>query len=191
MIPPPLLCGECGVKHYPGENTLCPGWRPGPFVPDPAEAEALSACDDSPGNKTADHYASRRKLFAEVDRLIRGRVKEVLPGVTLEFKRQIDKDLGLDALRLRVQRVAAGVEKDVEDLSGRASIVARERVDALFERLGEEVADTMLATFAERATAIVAKEVARQLARILAQPLKRTTKEYRVRVKKKRKTVAR
>lgn len=30
------LCGECGCIHRPGENTLCPGWRPGPFVPTPA-----------------------------------------------------------------------------------------------------------------------------------------------------------
>ena len=31
----PALCGECGVIHRPGENTCCPGWRPGPFVPSP------------------------------------------------------------------------------------------------------------------------------------------------------------
>lgn len=33
------LCGECGVIHRPGENTLCPGWRPGPYVPRTATAE--------------------------------------------------------------------------------------------------------------------------------------------------------
>lgn len=26
------LCGECGVTHKPGENSLCPGWRPGPYI---------------------------------------------------------------------------------------------------------------------------------------------------------------
>jgi hypothetical protein len=36
-VPEPKLCGECGAIHRPGENTLCPGWRPGPFVPDPPE----------------------------------------------------------------------------------------------------------------------------------------------------------
>lgn len=30
----PALCGECGAIHRPGENTLCPGWRPGPFIAD-------------------------------------------------------------------------------------------------------------------------------------------------------------
>jgi hypothetical protein len=32
---PAEMCGECGCIHRPGENTLCPGWRPGPFVPSP------------------------------------------------------------------------------------------------------------------------------------------------------------
>ena len=46
------LCGECGCIHRPGENTLCPGWRPGPFVPDPnpkriAAALALAEAVDA------------------------------------------------------------------------------------------------------------------------------------------------
>lgn len=39
----PKLCGECGVSHRPGENTLCPGWRPGPFVPDPTPERIAAA----------------------------------------------------------------------------------------------------------------------------------------------------
>lgn len=47
---PQLMCGECGCIHRPGENTLCPGWRPGPFVPDakapemPTEQWAVECC---------------------------------------------------------------------------------------------------------------------------------------------------
>ena len=24
----PMQCGECLMRHFPGENTCCPGWRP-------------------------------------------------------------------------------------------------------------------------------------------------------------------
>ncbi len=147
------------------------------------EAEALAACDDDPSNKTSEHFTSRRRLFQEVDRLIRGRVREVLPGVTLEFKQQIDKDLGLDALRARVQRVAAGIEKDVDRLSGEVCARADARVEKLFERLEQEVADTLLAMFVSKATVIVAKEVGRQMTLLLGTS---APKEHRVRAKKKR-----
>ena len=181
------FCAECLLKPCRWFS----GWRPTygseQYAQGTAEAEAMAACSNDPSNKTQDHFKSRRVLFQEVDRLIRGRVREVLPGVTLEFKQQIDKDLGLDALRDRVRRVTDGITKDIEAISGRASIVAENRMDLLFTRLEQEVADTILDMFAKKAGAIVAKEVGSQLARILAQPLKRTTKEYRVRVKKKRK----
>ncbi len=41
---PQAMCGECGCIHRPGENTLCPGWRPGPFIPDPV-APPIRASD--------------------------------------------------------------------------------------------------------------------------------------------------
>ena len=173
-------CRECLMKPCRWFG----GWRP---AVDAVETEGLRACDDSPSNKTQDHYKTRRKLFEEVDRLIRGRVREVLPGVTLEFKQQIDKDLGLDALRDRVRRVADGVSKDADALEEHVETSAKKRVDELFARLEQEVADGILARLLKRVSLIVTREVAHQLARILTQPLKRTTKEYRVRAKKKRK----
>ena len=146
--------------------------------------ETLIACSDDPSSKETEHYRSRRKLFAEVDRLIRGRVKEVLPVVTLEFKQQIDKDLGLDALRDRVRRVANGVSKDLDALEEHVETSAKKRVDELFVRLSEETADAMLAMFVSKATVLVGKEVGRQLGLLLA---KSAPVEHRVRAKKKRK----
>lgn len=152
------------------------GWRP----VDP-ETEALIACDDSPSNKTQDHFKTRRKLFEEVDRLIRGRVREVLPVVTLEFKRQIDKDLGLDALRARVARVADGVSKDLDALGRQVETLSRARVEELFQGLEREVADTILAMFLRKAGVLVAKEVGKQIGQLLGKP-----SEHRVRPKKKK-----
>lgn len=165
------LCRSCETRHLPGENTRCPGFVA--YFSDVAtevETEVETACSDSPSGKTQEHFKSRRKLFEEVDRLIRGRVREVLPGITLEFKQQIDKDLGLDALRVRVQRVADGVSKDTDALSTRLAREVGERVDGLFERLEQEVSDTILAMFVRKAGVLVAKEVGKQIGQLLARP---------------------
>jgi hypothetical protein len=47
------MCGECGCIHRPGENTLCPGWRPGPYDgPRPGEP-APSAEAETPTEQWA------------------------------------------------------------------------------------------------------------------------------------------
>lgn len=50
------LCGECGARHRPDENTLCPGWRPAtaetpPINPPPlvVEENDLSRVDTREG----------------------------------------------------------------------------------------------------------------------------------------------
>jgi hypothetical protein len=47
---PRAMCGECGCIHRPGENTLCPGWRPGPFIPDPPAG--IDGMSDAPDPET-------------------------------------------------------------------------------------------------------------------------------------------
>jgi hypothetical protein len=167
----PELCGECGCQHRPGENTLCAGWRPGPFVPGPipeaVAAEALRACDDSPSNKEAEHFVTRRKLFAEVDRLIRGRVRDVLGDVVLEHKQELDKSLGLEALRKRVERVADGVGKDLDAISQQLEDLMRGRVEALLQQVQAEAADAVVKAFQERVRGLVAKECGEQLGVLL------------------------
>jgi hypothetical protein len=65
----PQMCGECGCKHRPGENTLCPGWRPGPFVPDPTPeriAAALALADSTSSLALASDDPSGSKVTLEM-----------------------------------------------------------------------------------------------------------------------------
>lgn len=152
-----------------------------------AEIERLTS--DSPANKTGEHFKSRRKLFEEVDRLIRGRVREILPGVTLEFKQQIDKDLGLDALRLRVQRVSAGIDQSLNEIELRWQRETSKRVDAMLERIEVDSADAVIEAFSKRVTAITAKENAKENAKEVAKQLevllRAPKKQSKPRAKKK------
>lgn len=132
-----------------------------------AITEAQRACGDDPTNKTQDHFKARRKLFEEVDRQIKGRVREVLPEVTLEFKRELDKSLGLAALRDRVQRVSDGISKDLTQISARTQTVVEERMDALLKRVQVDAADAVVLAFTRRVTELVAKECARQIAALM------------------------
>lgn len=195
----PLLCGECGTRHFPGQNTLCPGWRPAEAseeVPEAVATEVVTACSDDPTNKSHDHFRTRRKLFEEVDRLIRGRVRAVLPEVTLEFKQQIDKDLGLDALRRRVNTLADGVNKtadgvaaDLEAVRQQMETMLQQRADQMVQAICEDAASKALEIFTNRAQALVAKEVGHQIGRLLAPKMtaaRLDTKEYRVRVRAKK-----
>lgn len=148
------------------------GWRPSVAeelgaVPQAVAAEVARACDDSPSGKQAEHFATRRKLFAEVDRLIRGRVHEVLGDVVLERKQELDKSLGLDALRKRVERVADGVGKDLDAISQQLEDLMQGRVEALLQQVQAEAADAVLKAFEKRVRGLVAKECGEQLARVL------------------------
>lgn len=194
---PPQLCGECGCRHYPGENTLCPGWRPGPFITDEVHpavaAEMATACDDNPTGKKAEHFATRNKLFAEVDRQIRARVRVILPEVTLEFKQQIDRDLGLDALRQRVDTLAAGIGKTADKVSADAAALSDQFETLLDQRIKQlltEASDQVIAAFEQRVERLVAHVVGKQIGALLAPKIRAARlvpSEYRVRVKKKRK----
>jgi len=154
-------------------------------IPD-VEREVATACSDSPAQKTQDHFRSRRQLFEEVDRLIRGRVREVLPGITLEFKQQLDKDLGLEALRVRVRQVTTGLEKDLKAVSGQVETLISARVDALLQRVEEEASDAVILAFTERAQRLVSVEVARQIAKLLTVTSPNKTRVIDVKPKKKR-----
>lgn len=166
-------------------------------VPPAVAAEMKTACDDVPGGKTQDHFKARRLLFAEVDRQIRARVKAILPDITLEFKQQIDQEMGLDALRRRVrtlgdniQKTADGVAQDAERVSQQLEAMLNTRVEQLLARIEQEAADAVVGTFTKRVQAIVAKEVGAQMTRILMQGQDRPdpSAQRPVRVKKKRTT---
>lgn len=164
--PDPVLCTVCG-----GDFSAAPHGCDceAAVIPTAVATEALRACDDSPSGKQAEHFVTRRKLFAEVDRLIRGRVRDVLGDVVLEHKRELDKSLGLDALRKRVERVADGVGKDLDAISQQLEDLMAQRVEALLKQVQTEAADAALKAFERRITALVAKECAKQLARVLMQ----------------------
>lgn len=155
------------------------GWRPAAFDghrAEPDEAphprvvrEMAKACSDSTVDKEEAHYAARRKLFAEVDKLIRGRVREVLGDVVLEHKQELDKSLGLVALRKRVERVADGVGKDLDAISQQLEDLMAGRVETLLKSVEADAADAVVKAFDRRVTGLVAKECAKQLARVLVQ----------------------
>lgn len=130
--------------------------------PEVAE-ETFVAMNDDPVGKAPEHFQSRRALFAEVDKLIRGRVREILPTITLEFKEKLDKDLGLDALRGRVQRITDGIRKDTDRLGERFEQAVSDRAEAVLAKIAGDLTDKTLEAFDERVQRIVAREVARQL----------------------------
>lgn len=174
-------CKECMMKPCRWFS----GWRPSvplDAVPEAVVAEVEKVCSSSLFGKTQDHFNSRRKLFEEVDRLIRGRVREALPDITLEFKRELDRELGLEALRQRVNTLATGIGKDVERVSKQFEELLQLRIAQIMA----DAAEAITKAFAERCTAIVAEEVGRQLGRLLAKPEAPAPAEYRVRVPKKK-----
>jgi hypothetical protein len=193
-VDPPQLCGNCGMKHYPGEpgfDAGCPQWIPEGAPIDPQVAREMhTALDDNPAGKTQDHFKARRVLFEQVSRQIRAVVKDLLPAVTREFKQQLDRELGLDALRKRVDAVADNVARDAESVSGSLSAQLDLRVEQLLARIEEEAGDAVVAAFTKRAQALIAKEVGAQMTRLLMQRQERPPPkvERRVRVKKKRST---
>lgn len=236
------FCMECGTRHRPGENTLCPQYRPvaddlaptadlapelrreaepetvhlsaADLIPERARcartdddqdtrycreclqkpcrwfggwrpelhpevaAELQTVVDPSPGNKTREHYQSRRMLFSEVDRLIRGRVRAVLPDITLEFKQELDQALGLDALRKRVQRVHDGIAKEADGLEGALA----ERLDALLAKAMGDASNAIIKALGEQVTEMVANECGLQIASLL----RTSAIVYKARAKKKR-----
>lgn len=194
------VCLKCGEGFAPPAPPAPEYPPPEADVPEDVARELGTACNDVPTGKTQDHFKARRVLFQAVDSQIRARVKAVLPEITLEFKQQIDRDLGLDALRKRVQTLAASVNNQADQVSRDAGAVTeqfealvRQRVEQLFEQIGNELTAGFLTRFTERAQAIVAKEVGLQMTRLLMQPPTAAKRpppsvERRVRVKKKRTT---
>jgi hypothetical protein len=139
-------------------------------LPEPIAHELRAAVSSNPGEKQPEHWNSRRVLFTEVDRLIRGRVRDVIGDVVLEFKQELDRDAGLDALRKRVERVADGVAKDVDALSKQVETLHRASVERLLRELQVDAANDVARSFERKVTALVAKEVGKQLTGILSAP---------------------
>lgn len=180
-------CRECMKKPCRWFS----GWRPEEAsVPDDVARELETACNNVPTGKTQDHFKARRTLFHAVDSQIRARVKAVLPDVTLEFKQQIERDLGLDALRRRVHTVADSVDKEAQRIEGQLDALIVKRLDELFTRLERDTAGQIMGKFVERQQSIVAEEVGRQIGRLLAPKIGRARvdrEEYTVRVQPKKK----
>lgn len=146
-------------------------------VPDAVAREVDRACDQDATGKTGDHFKSRRKLFEEVDKLIRGRVREILPSLTLEFKQQLDKDLGLEVMRQRVNRVSTGLSKDLDAITARLEPELREGVDLFLDRIKTSAADAVVRSFERRVTRLVVKECARQFQRFVTDTVAVKTKK--------------
>lgn len=178
-------CLKCGIG-FDALKAECLAESQANQIPDDVAAEIETVCSDGVAGKTPEHFKSRSKLFEEVDRHIRACVRNALPRVTLEFKKQLDKDLGLDALRARVKRVSDGVSEDLGGIERQVELYKGQRIEALLTRFGQDASDRVVKAFDKRVTSLVSKEVARQLARILAAAPKKEADRIRVRKKTRR-----
>lgn len=116
----PELCGECGVIHRPGENTLCPGWRPGPFVPAPADAELPEGWTFSPALGGA--FVSKREDGGRY-------------ALTITLLRALLATQGLSIVTAAERRMLEACSKVITDMEG--SILGdSERAIRMRERQG-------------------------------------------------------
>ncbi len=134
--------------------------------------QRMAALDEVGDPEITDEHRfnSRRKLFEQVDRQIRARIANELPGMLSEHRERFEATLGADKIQTRMNDLREHVDKQIR--------TTRERFDAtVFQLVSAAISDINsfhmleLAKRAKRAVgAVVAKEVALQLARFLKAP---------------------
>jgi hypothetical protein len=130
------------------------------------------AIDEVGDNTITDmiRFNSRQKMFEQVDRQIRARIQEVLPGMLREVQKHIDKTLDPKKLADQMNKTRAWVNDQIrstrENFDSTVGVLVS---DAVHDLDGYHVKE--LARQAKQAIrSVVAKEVGVQLARFLKAP---------------------
>ncbi len=126
--------------------------------------------DATPGD--ARKLASRARLFENVDRQIRARVAQTMPGVLVAAQKQIEAQLGANTLTESIRRTREHVAKDIRRLTEGAAALVDDAIDRLVE--GEE--HRIIATLEKRVRSVVAAECAKQLRRVMNPPAPKAAK---------------
>ncbi len=126
--------------------------------------------DATPGDSRK--LASRARLFENVDRQIRARVAQTMPGVLVAARVQIEAQLGADTLTASIKRTREHVAKDIRRLTEGAAALVDDAIDRLVE--GEE--HRIIATLEKRVRSVVAAECAKQLRRVMNPPAPKAAK---------------
>ncbi len=130
--------------------------------------------DDTPWGEQ--QLASRALLFQNVDRQIRARVAQVMPGILTDAKHLIDKQLGAETITARVSELrdhmARTVRRSELQFESTASVLVKDAIQSVVER----GTGAILTRLEKRVRSVVAAECAKQLRRVMNPPAIKASK---------------
>lgn len=112
---------------------------------------------------TDQHIGTRRELFNAVDKQVRARVDRILESVMGETEQRIEARLAMKGAIAAQRRY---VEEELAALRTSFESQARQEVQRVLRGSVERYAEDVVSKIKRRVSAVVAKECAKQLARV-------------------------
>lgn len=129
----------------------------------------MSALDEVGDPEITDEHRfnSRRKLFEQVDRQIRARIAQELPGMLSEHRERFEATLGADKIQTRMNQLRERVDHQIRTTAERFDATVDGLVSDALRKIAAYHVDELAARARKAIGSVVTKEVARQLAALL------------------------
>lgn len=134
--------------------------------------QRMAAVDEVGDSEITDvhRYKSRAQLFAQVDRQIRARISNELPGMMSEHRDRFEATLGADKIQTRMNELRERVDRQIRTTAERFEATVAVLVDNALSDIAEYQVHALAARVRKALGTVVSSEVAKQLARFLKAP---------------------
>ena len=134
--------------------------------------QRMAALDEVGDSQITDEhrYKSRAQLFEQVDRQIRARIQNELPGMLNAHRERFEATLGADKIQQRMVELRERVDHQIRTTAERFDATVVVLVSNALSKMAAYQIEEMASRAKKAVGAIVAREVSRQLARFLKEP---------------------